>query len=123
MQSKNVRASPKRFCILAPLENQPQPHPNTFLDVRIIMESVKDEFEGFGEGFDGFPKRLPDDCVEYTLFIVDPKLKAQKELLARLEAVRREALKLTRCLLKEYIWQRDGFNLDVESGKSMQSKI
>jgi hypothetical protein len=86
------------------------------------MESVKDEFGGFGEGFNGFPKRLPDDCVEYTLFIIDSKLKSQKELLAQLEVVRKESLKLTDSLLKEYIWQRDGFKLELESGKGACSK-
>jgi hypothetical protein len=83
------------------------------------MESIKNEFQGFGENFEGFPKHLPDDSVEYTIFIVDSKLSSQKELLARLEAVRREAQKLTSSLLKDYIWQRDGFSLQVESGKGM----
>jgi hypothetical protein len=83
------------------------------------MERVKDEFEGFGEGFSGFPKRLPDDCVEYTLFVIDSKLKSQKEILARLEAVRKESVKVTESLLKEYIWQRDTFKLEVESRKGM----
>jgi len=83
------------------------------------MEEVKNEFQGFGEGFDGFPKRLPDDCVEYTLFIIDSKLKSQKELLSRLEGVRKEASKLADNLLKEYIWQRDPFVLELQSGKGM----
>ena len=83
------------------------------------MEGVKDEFGGFGEGFEGFPKRLPDDCVEYTLFIIDSKLKSQKELLSRLEGVRKEASKLADNLLKEYIWQRDPFVLELQSGKGM----
>jgi len=81
------------------------------------MDSVKDEFQGFGEGFEGFPKRLPDDCVEYTLYLIDSKLKSQKDLLVRLEAVRKESVKLADSLLKDYIWQRDGFKLELESGK------
>lgn len=81
------------------------------------METVKNEFQGFEDGFEGFPKHLPDDCVEYALFIIDSKLKSQKELHARLEAVRRESKKLTDPLLKDYIWQRDGFNLQIENGK------
>ncbi|TVY21995.1 Protein ecdysoneless-like [Lachnellula arida] len=85
------------------------------------MDAPNNDFHGFGDGFDGFPKRLPEDCVEYSLFIIDSKLKAQKELLARLEAVRKEALKLTDSLLKEYIWQRDGFKVEVESGKGTPS--
>jgi hypothetical protein len=83
------------------------------------MDAPKDDFKWFGEGFDGFPKRLPDDCVEYSLFVIDSKLKSQKELLLRLEAVRKEALKLVESLLKEYIWQRDGFKVEVESGNGV----
>lgn len=81
------------------------------------MEGQKDDLKWFGEGFDGFPKRLPDDSVEYTLFIIDKSL-AQKEVLARLELVRKEATKLTGALLKDYIWQRDDFNLKLEQSSS-----
>jgi hypothetical protein len=83
------------------------------------MDDIKDEFKGFGERFEGFPRHLPDDCVEYSLFIIDSKLKSQKELLSRLEAVRKESSKLTEILLKEYIWQRDVFKLEVKSEKGM----
>ena len=79
------------------------------------MEGPQDDFKGFGDGFEGFPKRLPDDCVEYSLFIIDAKLKTQRERLARLEAVRKEASKLNDSLLKEYVWQRESFTLKVEN--------
>jgi hypothetical protein len=78
-----------------------------------IMDGSKDDFKWFGEGFDGFPKRLPEDCVEYMLFIIDSQL-TPKEVLARLEAVGKEAVMLTRDLLKDYIWQRDDFTLKLE---------
>ncbi|PVH89011.1 SGT1-domain-containing protein [Cadophora sp. DSE1049] len=80
------------------------------------MMELKQDFKGFGEGFEGFPKRLPEDCVEYSLFIIDSRLKSQKELLGRLEEVRKESLKLTESLLTEYIWQREAFKLELESG-------
>jgi hypothetical protein len=83
------------------------------------MDGIKNEFQGFGEGFEGFPKHLPDDCVEYSLFIIDSKLNSQKELRARLEAVRKESKKLTDSLLKDYIWQRDAFSLEFESGNGI----
>lgn len=83
------------------------------------MEADKDEFKGFEDGFNGFPKLLPDDCVEYTLFIIDASLKSQRELLSRLEAVRKEAMKLADSLLKDYIWQRDGFKLEVKNTKGV----
>ncbi|OBT54394.1 hypothetical protein VE04_05871 [Pseudogymnoascus sp. 24MN13] len=82
------------------------------------MDGQKDDLKWFGEGFDGFPKRLPDDSVEYTLFIIDKSL-AQKEVLARLELVRKEATKLTGALLKDYIWQRDDFNLKLEQSSGL----
>jgi hypothetical protein len=84
------------------------------------MDGQKDDLKWFGEGFDGFPKRLPDDCVEYMLFIIDTLL-TQKEVLTRLELVRKEAMKLTGALLKDYIWQRDDFNLKLaqSTGKKL----
>lgn len=81
------------------------------------MEDIKDEFKGFEEGFTGFPRHLPEDCIEYSLYVIDSKLKTQKELLAQLEIVRKEALKMTEPLLKQYIWQRESFKLELESGK------
>ena len=83
------------------------------------MDVPVDDFKGFGEGFDGFPKRLPEDCVEYSLFIIDSNIKSQKELLGKLEHVRKESVKLMESLLKEYIWQREAFKLELESGKGI----
>jgi hypothetical protein len=74
------------------------------------MEGPKDDLKWFGEGFDGFPKRLPEDCVEYMLCIIDSRL-TQRELLNQLEAIRKKALELTNRLLTDYIWQRDEFGL------------
>jgi len=81
------------------------------------MDVPKDDLKWFGEGFDGFPKRLPEDCVEYMLLIIDSKL-TQKEILTRLEVVRKEALKFTDELLKGYIWQRESFQLKLEVQKA-----
>jgi hypothetical protein len=81
------------------------------------MEGPNEDFRGFEDDFTGFPKHLPQDCVEYCLYVIDSKLSLPKELLGQLEIVKKEALKLTDNLLKEYIWQRESFRLDVESGK------
>ncbi|CAD6443027.1 36bd8107-189f-40d7-8091-0b3821c3eacd [Sclerotinia trifoliorum] len=83
------------------------------------MYGLDDDFKGFGEGFDGFPKRLPEDCVEYSLYIINSKLKSQKDLLSRLEDVRKESLALLKDLTKDYIWQRDGFKLEVKTEKGL----
>jgi hypothetical protein len=32
-----------------------------------------DGLKWFGEGFDGFPKKLPEDVVEYIIFIIDQR--------------------------------------------------
>ncbi|KAH0543997.1 hypothetical protein FGG08_001764 [Glutinoglossum americanum] len=76
------------------------------------MEHANNDFKWFGEGFDGFPKRLPEDCVQYTLYILNAELNGN-ELLARLEHVMSAALKLTDSLLGGYIWQREKFMLEI----------
>ena len=85
------------------------------------MKGSQDDFPVLGEGFEGFPSRLSDDCVEYYLFIIDAKLKNNRERLARLEAVRKESVRLTADLLKEYIWQRDSFHLEHKSKNGTSS--
>lgn len=79
------------------------------------MDGLDDDFKGFDGSFNGFPKRLPDDCVEYSLYIIDSKLKSQKDLLSKLEDVRKESLNLLKDLTKDYIWQRDGFKLEMKN--------
>lgn len=44
-----------------------------------VMDGPQDDLKWFGEGFDGFPKRLPEDTVAYILVIVDSRL-TQKEV-------------------------------------------
>ncbi|OAL46211.1 SGT1-domain-containing protein [Pyrenochaeta sp. DS3sAY3a] len=76
------------------------------------MDGLKDEFKGFGEGFDGFPKRLPDDVVEYIIFIIDTKL-SDTQVRERLQSFQRALKSLEKKFLKEYIWQRDSINLEL----------
>lgn len=74
-----------------------------------------DDLKWFGEGFDGFPKRLPDDCVEYALYAVDDKL-AEGDITAtrtRLNQILQTARKLIERYTKDYIWQRDPFELKL----------
>ena len=83
------------------------------------MDAPKDGFKWFGEGFDGFPKSLPEDCVEYTIHILDSKL---SDLTRReqLREVQSAVTKQTNKLLADYIWQRDCFKLllEREDGRS-----
>lgn len=84
------------------------------------MEGHNNDFKWFGEGFDGFPKSLPDDCVEYSIYLIDSKLNslAVREKLRQVQAT---ATQMTRKLLKDFIWQRDSFHLNLErdAGRSM----
>ena len=68
------------------------------------------------DGFDGFRMVLPENCVEYMLFIVGETTDAR---LKSLEAVRKAALSLSNDLTKDYIWQHDAFKLEskVDAGK------
>ncbi|KAF9731749.1 hypothetical protein PMIN02_008359 [Paraphaeosphaeria minitans] len=76
------------------------------------MAVPQDDFKWFGEGFDGFPKRLPDDVVEYMVFIIDSRL---SDLQTRecLQAFRRALTALEKKFLNEYIWQREPIKLDL----------
>ncbi|KAI9822426.1 MAG: hypothetical protein M1827_000145 [Pycnora praestabilis] len=78
------------------------------------MEAPTDDFKWFGEGFDGFPKRLPQDCVEYILHIIDSKIKDDAGIRARLKEVHNAATDLTKTVLHDYIWQRESFNLELQ---------
>jgi hypothetical protein len=72
-----------------------------------------EDFKWFGEGFEGFPKRLPDNTVEYALYIIDGKLSSSQKL-----SYLRKALQNIESSAKElfegYIWQRDVFKLELE---------
>lgn len=83
------------------------------------MGERQKDFKWFGEGFDGFPKRLPDDCVEYAVYIINSS-PAESSGRARLRQVQQAANVLTKGLLKDFIWQRQSFNLEIvqENGKA-----
>ena len=70
---------------------------------------AEDDFKWFGEGFDGFPKRLPEDCVEYSIYILDTTLPLRQ----RLQTVHAASRALTRKLLQDFIWQRESFGLEL----------
>ena len=76
------------------------------------MDFPQDDLKWFGEGFDGFPKKLPDDVVEYIIYIIDTKL-SDIQIRERLQAFQRSLHQLEKKFLKEYIWQRDSLKLDL----------
>lgn len=79
-----------------------------------VQTPPQQDFKWFGEGFQGFPKRLPDDCVEYAVYIIASNTKNEADIRARLKELQRAATDLVKKLLKDYIWQRDGFALELE---------
>ena len=68
----------------------------------------------------GFEREVSDSSVEYLLFILDSKADG-RGILSQLEALRKAALKLCVDVTKDYIWQRDEFNLELknEEGESV----
>lgn len=68
----------------------------------------------FESGSDAFPRALPDNCVEYALFVIDTLLEP-RALLSELEKVRKAAQQLCDELTGGYIWQRDVFQLQVKT--------
>ncbi|KAK0386943.1 hypothetical protein NLU13_5256 [Sarocladium strictum] len=57
---------------------------------------------------------LPENCVEYFLLVIDPQLEPRKKL-SQLESIRQAALELAQTLTKDYIWQREEFNLELRT--------
>ncbi|KAL8948951.1 MAG: hypothetical protein Q9222_004903 [Ikaeria aurantiellina] len=77
------------------------------------MDSSRSDLKWFGEGFDGFPKILPDDCVHYAIYIISDD-STDFDIRAQLRQTQKAATALCKSLLQDYIWQRDGFKLDLE---------
>ncbi|KAF1982028.1 putative regulatory factor Sgt1 [Aulographum hederae CBS 113979] len=73
----------------------------------------QEDFKWFGEGFDGFPKTLPDDTIEYVFYIIDESKPTKTEVHSRLRQVRSSVTALINKLAKDYIWQREEFALDI----------
>lgn len=79
------------------------------------------DYENTRSGDDGlfdFERTLPENFVEYMFFIIDPDPQPKK-ILSSLEAVRKTAVQLSNQLTKDYIWQRDGFTLEIRTEKGM----
>ncbi|KAL2163692.1 hypothetical protein VTH06DRAFT_5750 [Thermothelomyces fergusii] len=68
------------------------------------------------EDFEGFRMRLPEDCVEYMLFVIGNKT---DNTLPSLEAIRRAADKKLDEIAKDYIWQKDPFRLETKTQKGL----
>lgn len=79
---------------------------------------MDDDFKWFGEGFNGFPKRLPEDTVKYAIYAIDAKLEGAQRI-SQLKDALQDINSFTKDLLKNYIWQRDTFSLELKLEEGM----
>jgi len=77
------------------------------------MEAPQDIPSNLENGFEPFLKSLPDDTIEYVIYILDSNL-ADAQVRSRLNVILQAANDLTKKLLKDYIWQRDDFKLALK---------
>ncbi|KAJ6166484.1 hypothetical protein N7470_001931 [Penicillium chermesinum] len=81
--------------------------------------ATEEDIAWFKSTFHSIPKpELPDDSVEYFIYhLPSPApavIDAAAETRARLLEVQRSAAELIKELLKDYIWQRDNFKLEIK---------
>ncbi len=81
------------------------------------MDQPQDGFKWFGEGFNGFPKTLPEDCAEYAIYITDSELD-DMAIREQLRKVQSAGHKLITELTKGFIWQRQNMHLALERDES-----
>ncbi|KAJ5130596.1 uncharacterized protein N7515_006635 [Penicillium bovifimosum] len=80
----------------------------------------EEDLAWFQSTFRPIPKpELPDDAVEYSIYHISPSpaptvIDEAAETRARLLEVQRTAADLTKDLLKDYIWQREAFRLEIK---------
>lgn len=90
-----------------------------------MAKPSKEDIEWFKSTFHPIPKpKLPDDCVEYSLYVLpsnhsDTTAKPL-EIRSRLREVQKASSGLIKDLLSGYIWQRESFSLELtsEDGKA-----
>ncbi|KAL7923172.1 SGT1 domain-containing protein [Trichoderma austrokoningii] len=59
--------------------------------------------------------QLPENTVEYMLFVVDNQQVEARKARSRLETIRKKVVELVHSLTKDYIWQREGFEISFKS--------
>jgi hypothetical protein len=89
----------------------------------------EEDIEWLKSTFHPIPKpQLPDDCIEYSLHLIEPNnistlSLSEQETRARLGQIQKSASTLVKRLLKDYIWQRESFKLEIvrENGERVRS--
>ena len=85
------------------------------------MSSREEDIAWLKSTFHPTPKPvLPDDCIEYCLYILDPGNVEIDDLdrKIRLKEVLKSANQLQKNLLDEYIWQRQPFQLELSKSQN-----
>jgi hypothetical protein len=80
------------------------------------MAPSEEDVEWIRSSFRAIPRpQLPDDCVEYSLHLVSAGVDAanDSETRLRLRDVQQAASDLQKKWVKDYIWQRQGFGLEL----------
>lgn len=80
------------------------------------MPASEEDIAWLKSTFHPIPKpALPDDCIEYSLYILSSSLDVDNdsELRLRLRDVQKQATILQKRYLKDYIWQRQGFSIEL----------
>lgn len=80
------------------------------------MPPTEEDIAWFKSTFHPIPKaELPDDCVEYSLHLISANFDPANDLEVRrrLREVQKYASELQKSWTKDYIWQRQGFGLEL----------
>lgn len=81
------------------------------------MPPTEEDIAWFKSTFHPIPKAaLPDDCIEYSIHVIAASLDTtnDSECRIRLREMQRYSAELQREWLKDYIWQRQGFALELQ---------
>ena len=82
------------------------------------MPPTEEDIAWFKSTFHPIPKAaLPDDCIEYAIHILSSSLDAanDSEIRLRLREVQKYSAELQKQWLKDYIWQRQSFTLELQT--------
>jgi hypothetical protein len=71
--------------------------------------------DNVGEAGAAVAGQLPENTVEYMLFVIDSQQTEARKTRPRLENIRKAAVELAQSFTKEYIWQREGFEISFKS--------
>ncbi|PWY92534.1 putative regulatory factor Sgt1 [Aspergillus heteromorphus CBS 117.55] len=87
----------------------------------------QEDLEWFKSTFRPIPKpEIPDDSIDYSLYYIPSSpapaiIDEVAETRARLVEVQRTSAELVKDLLKDYIWQREGFRLEITKDDGVTS--